>query len=205
MFRQNKKEGFRRCTVDDRILKIRIIPVFFKTRVFFNILFDINFNYVIIKLTDKLEFAKGDDMLKYRYICSNKKMILYKVEQNMMQDFPVKSIWGINLYEAGIHFQECGETVKGFYLREREYESSSGPPLRVCFKGQFVYKKEKLCFDVFIYPRIIEIMFLIVAFFSIAFLHPINFIVGVIVLSIALKEYYDGIKELRNVLNTIFY
>lgn len=143
-------------------------------------------------------------MFKYRFACSNKETILYKVKQNMTRDYPVKSIWGINLYASGVHFQECGEIVKGFYLREGENETTKGSPLRVFFKGQFVYEKEELFFDVFIYPEIIGFVLLIVAFLSIAFVHPINFIAGVVVLSLFLKGYYDGIKGAYNTLRTIF-
>lgn len=59
---------------------------------------------------------------------------------------------------------------KRFFLAESENESHRGSPIRVCFLGEFVEEENDLFFDVYIYPRIVEILFLIFAFIFLFFL-----------------------------------
>lgn len=55
--------------------------------------------------------------------------------------------------------------MRGFYLAETEDNYYRGNPIRVCFFGKFIGEDETQFFDVYIYPRIGEIIFLIGAFF----------------------------------------
>ena len=101
-------------------------------------------------------------MFKYRFACSNKDNILFSINQIIANDSPCgKSIFGGDLYKSGIHFEICEEKIKGFFLAESENESHRGSPIRVCFSGEFVEEENNLFFDVCIYPRIVEILFLI--------------------------------------------
>ena len=98
-------------------------------------------------------------MLKLRFLCSDENDIRWVVNQKMTNDFTErKSIWGFDLYRAGIHFTKCNEVIKGFYLDESESESIWTLP-RVSFTGRFVRKDDNLFFDIYIYPRIIEFFF----------------------------------------------
>ena len=144
-------------------------------------------------------------MLKNRFVCSNKEMIINKIEEMMIRDYPTKSIWGINLYRSGIHFQECSETIKGFYLDEGEDETIHGSPIRVCFSGEFIEDAGNLFFDVYIYPNIFEAMFLIVAFvFACVYGGIAGLIIASFVLFFFAKGYYDMMNDTFNILNRIF-
>ena len=132
--------------------------------------------------------------------------MLFRINQIMTNDFPCgKSIFGEDLYKSGIHFQECAEKIKGFYLAESENESHKGSPIRVCFFGEFVEEENDLFFDVYIYPRIIEIVFLIFAFIFLSFFGKVvGFLISVVVLCLFGKGYIDMIKDTYNRLNVIF-
>ena len=147
----------------------------------------------------------GDDMLKNRFVCSNKEMIINKIEDMMIRDYPVKSIWGINLYRSGIHFQECGEIIKGFYLDEGEDETIHGSPIRVCFFGKFIEDAGNLFFDVYIYPNIFEAVFFIFAFvFACVYGGIAGFMVASLVLFFFAKGYYDMMNDTYRILDRIF-
>ena len=104
-------------------------------------------------------------MFKYRFSCTNENDILFHINQIITNDLSCgKTWWGSDLYKSGIHFQECSDRINGFYLAESENESYNGSPIRVCFSGKFVEEENTLFFDVYIYPRIIEILFLIFSF-----------------------------------------
>ena len=91
--------------------------------------------------------------------------ILFSINQIIANDSPSgKSIFGGDLYKSGVHFKVCEEKIKGFFLAESENESHRGAPIRVCFSGEFVEEENDLFFDVYIYPRIVEILLLIFAF-----------------------------------------
>ncbi len=109
------------------------------------------------------------------------------------------------MYKSGVHFQECGDTIKGFYLSESENVLHRGSPIHVCFSGEFVEEDNTLFFDVYIYPRIIEILFLIVAFILMSFFGKITgVIISVILLCLFGKGYVDMMKDVYNRLNRIF-
>ena len=110
-------------------------------------------------------------MFKYRFACKNKDNIFFAINQIIANDLPSgKSIFGGDLYKSGIHFEICEEKIKGFFLAESENESHRGAPIRVCFSGEFVEEENDLFFDVYIYPRIVEILLLIFAFIFLSFL-----------------------------------
>lgn len=145
-------------------------------------------------------------MFKYRFTCTNKDDILFRINQIVTNDLPCgKSMFGGVLYKSGIHFEECDEKIKGFYLAESENKSHRGSPIRVCFCGQFVEEENNLFFDVYIYPRIIEVLFLMVAFIFLSFFgKATGLIISVVVLCLFGKGYYDMMKDMYNRLNRIF-
>lgn len=145
-------------------------------------------------------------MFKYRFICSNKDDVFYRINQIIESDSPCgKSIFGSGLYKSGIHFQQCDEYIRGFYLAEIENESHRGSPIRVCFYGHFVEDEKDLFFDVYIYPRIIEVLFLLCAFIFLSFFgKETGIIISIIVFGFFGKGYYDMMKDTYDILNRIF-
>ena len=145
-------------------------------------------------------------MFKYRFACSNKDNILFSINQIIANDSPCgKSIFGGDLYKSGIHFETYEEKIKGFFLAESENESHRGSPIRVCFMGEFVQEENDLFFDVYIYPRIVEIAFLIFAFIFLSFFGKIvGFIISIFVFCLFGKGYIDMIKDTYQRLNRIF-
>lgn len=145
-------------------------------------------------------------MLKHKFICTDKENIKYKIEQMKINDIPCgKSIFGGNLYKSGIHFQECGENIKGFYLADSENESHKGSPIRVCFLGKFVEEAETLYFDVNMYPNMFQLLFLIFVFLFLSIIGKImGTVVAIVVLSFFTKEYYDMMKSTYYCLEKIF-
>ena len=145
-------------------------------------------------------------MFKYRFACSNKDNISFSINQIIANDSPCgKSIFGGDLYKSGIHFEVCEEKIKGFFLAESENESHRGSLIRICFSGEFVEEENNLFFDVCIYPRIVEILFLIFAFLFLSFFGKVTgVIISVVVLCIFGKGYIDMMKDTYDRLNRIF-
>lgn len=103
-------------------------------------------------------------MFKYRFSCTDKDSVLFSINQIIVNDLPCgKSIFGGDLYKSGIHFEKRSDKIKGFYLAESENDNHRGSPIRVCFSGEFVEEETAVFFDVYIYPQIIEIIYLIFA------------------------------------------
>jgi hypothetical protein len=143
-------------------------------------------------------------MFKYRFVCTSKSDILFYITQIRTNDLPCgKSIFGGNLYKSGIHFKKIEEKITGFYLAESENESRKGSPIRVCFSGTFVEEENQLFFDVYIYPHIIEMLFLI---FALIFLSckVTGFIISIVISLLFGKGYIDMMKETYNELRCIF-
>lgn len=145
-------------------------------------------------------------MFKFMFVCADKDEILFHINQIIMNDLPCgKSIFGNDLYKSGIHFQECDDKIKGFYIAESENESHKGSPIRVCFTGKFIDDTENLFFGVHIYPRVMEFLLLIFAFLFLSITGKvIGFIIAAVVLSFFIKGYYDMMKETYHILNRIF-
>ena len=146
-------------------------------------------------------------MFKYRFFCTDKSDVLFRINQTIANDLPCgKTLWCSDLYKSGIHFQEYGDRINGFYLAEPENESQKGLPIRVCFSGKFVEEENNLFFDVYIYPRIIEVLFLIFAFILLSFFGKImGFVISLVVLCLFGKGYIDMMKDTYNNFNEIFY
>ena len=72
-------------------------------------------------------------MYHYRFACTNKDDILFLINQIVIKDFPHgKTLFGSYLYKSGIHFEEYGNRIKGFYLDEpEEQDLHKGAPIRV--------------------------------------------------------------------------
>ena len=73
------------------------------------------------------------------------------------------------------------------------------------FLGEFIEEENNLFFDVYIYPRIIEVLFLIFASIFLSFFCKVTgFIISVVVLCLFGKGYIDVMKDTYNRLNRIF-
>ena len=145
-------------------------------------------------------------MLKKRFICTDKRNVLYRIEQIKANDLPCgKSIFGGDLFSEGIHFKETGDKITGFYISESENESHRGSLIRVCFSGRFTEKQDALYFDVSVYPNIVETLILIVAFCCLSFFGKLTgAIIATVVLAFFAKGYYDMIKNVYHQLARIF-
>lgn len=145
-------------------------------------------------------------MFKYRFNCTDKEAILCKIKQLSANNSTyIKSIFGIRLYESGIHIKSCEDKIEGFFLQESEEESHKGSPIRVCFTGKFTEINGDLFFEAYLYPRIIEVLFLL---FAAVFLSvtgkTAGLVISIILLSFFAKGYYDMIKSLYDELCKIF-
>ena len=110
-------------------------------------------------------------MFKYRFPIKNKDNVIYRINQMTSADVPCgKSVFGGDLYDAGIHFTESEEKIKGFFLDCSEV-SVRGNPLRVRFNGRFISKNDDLFFDVFIYPDIFQMLVWLLRLLSTICLH----------------------------------
>ena len=145
-------------------------------------------------------------MFQHRFICTDKERTISRINQMMVNDLPCgKTLFGKKLYKSGIHFQVCNESIKGFYLNTPETTSHRGSPIRVCFTGKFVEEAGNLFFDVYIYPRGIEVLFLLFAFLCLFYAGKIvGMIVAVIFLTVFAKGYYDLLKAAHYSLDKIF-
>ena len=145
-------------------------------------------------------------MFKYRFECADKARACFKMERIIEKDFPCgKTFFGGNLYKAGIHFQEYDKIIRGFYINIPEIEVKSGSPIRVSFKGEFVQENERLFFDVYIYPRIADVLLLIFTFLFFTIYGKITgFLTSAAVIFIFAKGYCKMIRETRDEFSRIF-
>lgn len=145
-------------------------------------------------------------MFKYRFNCTDKEAILCKIKQLSANNSTyIKSIFGIRLYESGIHIKSCEDKIEGFFLQESEEETHKGSPVRVCFTGKFTEVNGDLFFEVYIYPKMTELLILL---FAAVFLSvtgkTAGLVISIILLSFFGKGYYDMIKALYDELCKIF-
>ena len=136
-------------------------------------------------------------MFKYQFECSDEDRIRADFENIMLQDAPCgKGIFGNYLLRRGIHFTECGNSINGFYIDESENEGTRGSPLRVSFRGRFVKKGDKTFFEVYIYPRLFELVFILIAYVSISVeAELIGFLLATVIFIVFMVGYIKGIKE----------
>lgn len=126
----------------------------------------------------------------------------------MSNDLPCrKSFSGEDLYEDGIHFQECGDKIKGFYLSQSEKSSFRNLPVRMYFEGKFTQESGTLVFDVKIYPRM-RLILLLLSIFILIYIAIAGKVIGIIVDVIILLFFglwlYDMAKDAYKKLSEIF-
>lgn len=126
----------------------------------------------------------------------------------MSNDLPCrKSFLGEDLYEDGIHFQECGDKIKGFYLSQSEKSSFRNLPVRMYFEGKFTQESGTLFFDVKIYPRM-RLILLLLSIFILIYIAIAGKVIGIIVDVIILLFFglwlYDMAKDAYKKLSEIF-
>lgn len=136
-------------------------------------------------------------MFRYRYRVLNKESFLDRIEYMKSRDMPVgKTFFGRDLYDAGMHFTECGDTVKGFYLESRDGEIIAGRvtrTIRARFRGKFTEKDGNNYFDVFIYPEIFGAALLLAVFFGFCYSGKID---AIIIASVFLLIFGKGFCDL---------
>lgn len=147
-------------------------------------------------------------MFKYKITCSCIDTILFKINQIITNDSPCrKSFLGEDLYEAGIHFQECDEKIKGFYLSQSEKCSYRNLPVRMYFDGEFIDEAGSLFFDVKIYPRM-RLILLLLSIFILVYIAIAGKVIGIIIDIIILLFFglwlYDMAKDAYKKLSEIF-
>ena len=108
-------------------------------------------------------------MFRFRFPCTSEERVRATFEYMKLHDVPEKSIWGFNLMDKGIHFTKCDKRIKGFYIHSSEFGGGrGGSPIRTTFNGRFIKNGENLVFEVYICPKLIELMFIVLAYLSIA-------------------------------------
>ena len=104
-------------------------------------------------------------MMKYSYACLDETAVRATIAYLQSRDFPCREgRFGNKFYNQGIHFTECGEVIRGFYLDASEERPSRANHTRACFRGRFVEKDGSKYFEVWIYPHLLEVLFLLLAF-----------------------------------------
>lgn len=141
-------------------------------------------------------------MFKYSFKCYNEGLVREEITNMMMRDLPIgKSIFGREYFRRGIHFTECEENVRGYYISSDE-GGRRGSVSRVVFNGKFIQTDEGTVFDVYIYPKILEVIFLIFCTVAlISSLEPIAIIMSSFVFIMFIRGYINDIKETSEYLN----
>lgn len=147
----------------------------------------------------------GGFMFKYKIKCDGKEKAVDAIHKMIINDFACgKDLFGGKLFNGGIHFKKCDETIKGFYLDESEDEMSRGAPIRVCFSGKFREENGDLFFDVFIYPRIQEILLLIFVCVQFTLFGKVTgILLSIMLLLFFGKSYYKMILDTYDTLKRI--
>ena len=133
-------------------------------------------------------------VFRHQFICSDKELTRCKIENLMTCDTPCgRGIFGQNLYASGIHFTECGDKIKGFYISSSENESTKGSPIKVSFNGTFSRKEDKTFFEVIIYPNLLQYLFLVIAILFLIFTSNTFGIifVSLVILAFIIGYYFD--------------
>ena len=135
-------------------------------------------------------------MLKYRVYCDDKENMISKFKQMKENDLPCgNNLFGGNLYGEGIHFRKIGDIVTGFYLADNENESHRGSPIRVSFIGKFTEDNDGVYFNVYVFPRIPQILFFLLVMIESCVLGKlVGAFIALIVAIVFGKGYSDMIK-----------
>ena len=136
-------------------------------------------------------------MLQFQFECSDEERVRADFENMIRRDTPCgKGIWGNDLLRRGIHFKECGDRIKGFYLENSEGEGTRGSPLRVSFNGRFIKKGDKCVFKVFIYPNLFQLLFMLILAVSVCFTDElIAFLFLTVIFIVFVFGYIKSIRE----------
>ena len=142
-------------------------------------------------------------MFKYSFRCDNEACVRSEITNMMMNDLPIgKSLLGKEWFRQGIHFTECGEKIKGFYLSSDECDRRG--VTRIMFSGKFVETAEGTFFNVYIYPKITELIFLLIITGSfLSTFEPIFIIVSSFMFIMFVRGYIRDINETASYLNAI--
>ena len=135
-------------------------------------------------------------MFVFCFECIDEERVRSTFKNMMLRDTPCgKGIWGNDLLRRGIHFKECGERIRGFYLENSEGELR-GSPLRVSFNGRFIKKGDKCIFKVLIYPRLVELILILLSYISISIAAElIVFILSTVIFIVFIWGYIKSIRE----------
>ena len=134
-------------------------------------------------------------MFRFSFECSDAERVRDTFENIMLRDKPCgKGIFGIDLFGRGVHFKECGETIKGYFIERSENEGVRGSPLHVSFRGRFVEKDNRTFFEVYIYPSLLQALFIIFAYIFAA-IELVAFLLWTAVVAFFMFGYVKNIKE----------
>ncbi len=142
-------------------------------------------------------------MFKYSFRCDNEACARSEITNMMMNDLPIgKSLLGKEWFRQGIHFTECGEKIKGFYLSSDECDRRG--VTRIMFSGKFIETAEGTFFNVYIYPKITELIFLLIITGSfLSTFEPLFIIVSCFMFIMFIISYIRNIKETASYINAI--
>ena len=81
-------------------------------------------------------------------------------------------------------------------MSESEGESSRGDPLRVSFSGSFVREGNDLFFEVLIYPRIAELLFIAGGYVAISVAGGlVGLLISTVIFALFMVGYFSDIKK----------
>lgn len=142
-------------------------------------------------------------MFKYSFRCDSEACARSEITNMMMNDLPIgKSLLGKEWFRKGIHFTECGEKIKGFYLSSDECDRRG--VTRIMFSGKFIETAEGTFFNVYIYPKITELIFLLIITGSfLSTFEPLFIIVSCFMFIMFVRGYIRDINETASYLNAI--
>ena len=142
-------------------------------------------------------------MFKYSFRCDSEACARSEITNMMMNDLPIgKSLLGKEWFRKGIHFTECGEKIKGFYLSSDECDRRG--VTRIMFSGKFIETAEGTFFNVYIYPKITELIFLLIITGSfLSTFEPLFIIVSCFMFIMFVRGYIRDINETASYINAI--
>ena len=138
-------------------------------------------------------------MFKCSFRCDNEAYVRSEISNMMMNDLPIgKSLFGREFFRRGIHFTECGEKIKGFYISNDEDHRRG--TTRIMFSGEFVETAEGTFLNVNIYPKIIETIYMLI--FTVIFISTLE--IFCIIASIFMLGIF-GYSSIRDIKETVTY
>ena len=142
-------------------------------------------------------------MFKYSFRCDSEACARSEITNMMMNDLPIgKSLLGKEWFRKGIHFTECGEKIKGFYLSSDECDRRG--VTRIMFSGKSIETAEGTFFNVYIYPKITELIFLLIITGSfLSTFEPLFIIVSCFMFIMFVRGYIRDINETASYINAI--